>query len=351
MSQLCPCGLSGENCSILDPALDSLDEALDELCSAEGFQECFTDSDLGANCVCECGFTGDLCETRQEPLLYIQILGILIPLLLIGICIYAIYAINTPMDTSFPRNPERLVDGGILPASVLLVYRFCVMLIGYIILGSTLSRFGLDELRFFTYWTWIGFTFYFTLATYLSYKYVFPGTLGGSSFKIDFSKWDRTLFVTFEVMFVITIIITILTWLILFPLEQENGTEGDLLALRSYFFHGGNAGFMLVDFFFTSVIFIHKHVFYSMLVVSTYVLFHGLLLVTRDLQGKTMCSVYSFFDQDTPIFFAYSFGFLFLLYVLHGLMILFSKLKDFCNCNVESTSSLDKSANIVDNRT
>lgn len=66
----CPCGLSGENCSVLDDGINNIDQALSETCFLSGFDSCLV-KDNEAICVCKCGHIGDLCETKVEPELYI----------------------------------------------------------------------------------------------------------------------------------------------------------------------------------------------------------------------------------------------------------------------------------------
>eukprot|EP00924_Labyrinthula_sp_SR-Ha-C_P003092 maker-scaffold_50-snap-gene-1.8-mRNA-1 protein AED:0.09 eAED:0.09 QI:109/0.5/0.33/1/1/1/3/0/296 len=270
MAQLCPCGLIGDNCTTLDPALSSFNDALSDFCDPEGFAECFVDSQYGSKCVCVCGYEGFLCETRKEPLLYIQILGFLVSILFIVGGIFAIVKMNTPFDSVFPKKASSASDGGILPSKIFLVYRLCIMLIGIIILISSLVRFGLDQLRFFTYWVWISFTIYFCLASYVSVKHNFPELFKQTEIKVDFGNTEKILFVLFEVVFVLALMITILTWLLILPEEESKGREEDLLTPRSYFFHGGNVALLLIDFIFTDVLFVHKHVLYGLVVMNTY---------------------------------------------------------------------------------
>lgn len=62
----CPCGLSGENCTVLDDGINNIDQALSETCFLSGFDSCLV-KDSEASCVCKCGHIGDLCEETVVP--------------------------------------------------------------------------------------------------------------------------------------------------------------------------------------------------------------------------------------------------------------------------------------------
>eukprot|EP00924_Labyrinthula_sp_SR-Ha-C_P003914 maker-scaffold_3-snap-gene-8.46-mRNA-1 protein AED:0.24 eAED:0.24 QI:16/1/1/1/1/1/2/112/355 len=345
MAQECPCGFEGENCDILDSSLSSVEDALNETCSPEGFEECFVSGQFGASCVCKCGYTGDFCEIRQEPQTYNQILAILIPFLLVLGSVYGIYRLNNPKDTSYPKLGSRFSDGGNLPSMALLVYRLAMAFIGIVIYLHNMITFGFDQMRFFTYWSWSLFTIYFFVSSYISLRHNFPATFKPREDIIGYDRIERVAHSLFTIEVNLAIMITALSWGYLYPTLNPTGQAGFLLTLRSYFVHGLNCLFLLIDFSFTNVHVVNAHVLYTYLVVGAYALFHGIYLLIRFWNGDTMCSMYSFFDQDTDIMVPFLLGLLVVVYIIHGLMILVSRAKYNCNGDESAQVASDTTEN------
>eukprot|EP00924_Labyrinthula_sp_SR-Ha-C_P012552 maker-scaffold_10-snap-gene-10.40-mRNA-1 protein AED:0.30 eAED:0.30 QI:277/1/1/1/1/1/2/40/342 len=336
--QSCPCGLFGGNCTELSLYLDTYEDAMDSLCSAEGFSECFVSNNYGAVCVCECGFKGDFCEEKPEPTTYNQILGIIIPISLICFALYYLKKLRVLKVEQFRKSPKHLTVGkGLISPRTLFCYRFFIGVLGVVMFTTDVAEFGFGQFKFFTNWSWIIFTFVFFLGSFLSFSNIYTPNKSRTKFSI----LEKIFYICFEVVFVVDVFIAVVVWGVLYPSLLPTGQGDAINNTRSYFVHGLNFGFLALDFLVTEITIIPSHVFFTIAYLSLFTFFHSMYTMVRFYLGENMCSLYSFLDEDTPLFPFAILGLILLAIIFHMLMVLVSKYK-----TVLSVSSTDNKVGV-----
>eukprot|EP00924_Labyrinthula_sp_SR-Ha-C_P012584 maker-scaffold_10-snap-gene-11.0-mRNA-1 protein AED:0.06 eAED:0.06 QI:104/0.5/0.33/1/1/1/3/0/347 len=322
-NQSCPCGLIGDDCLDLDPRLNSPSDALDELCSEEGFSNCFVSGTYGAVCVCNCGFKGDLCEEKKEPLGYNQILSFVVPILIFLAIGFGFKRWDPWNHSVFEKKGKNLTEGrGFITPVFLLVYRVLLPLSGIIILALEVAEDGAGEFRTFTNITWMGLILTYFIGAYLSFQKV-TNQEAQNEDPLEHSNVEKAFFILFSSVLVLEVFIFVVVWGYLYPTLLTTGQEDDVANVRSYFFHGIYILFMGLDFFTTSIKVVPSHFLFVLTALALYTTFHTLVN-----QGEDMCSIYSFFDQDSPLFAGFIIGFMLAVFLFHMVLVWISNKKE-----------------------
>jgi len=318
----CPCGLTGLSCMDLVEGLVDTANTLSNSCYGIGADECKA-VDGEALCVCKCGWKGDFCEERVEPISWNFSVAIGLPAaLLIAFVLYFIHREKKTKSSDWDIPSANCVTGGVSTnLSIVLVYRVVLALFGWCLLIYILIVAGnANPLKFFTIWNWALLTAYFSVGAYLSAKATFRGTSDAKRLTV----LERIFWVMMEVELTSTFLVLVVFWLVLVP--SIKGLDYNPVTFDSLMMHALNTLLMIIDFLLMKLPVKHAHFIYIASWASLYALFHGLLMVALYARGEDHCPSYGFLSVAEPTLLVWVCGLLVGYYLFFMLTFGFSKI-------------------------
>lgn len=336
----CPCGLTGLNCSSLASPLEGFEYSKNELCNFESTENCLV-KETTAVCFCFCGWSGDTCDDRVVPLTFNYCKTLLSSNV---VCSSGCYSCHVVLGMAwglvliigcwFWNRRERLAEQkkprvrttkeafvtsdipGVSPEAIL-VYRACMALLSilfYLIISIKRAPYSFVT---FTMWNWLLLTIYFILGTFLSARYVFGERWGrsqktepikegkeGKSIKQPepLDRFERLHHAILEIELPCTIFIALVVWTILLPFAIQYGQTDRVLNPSSFFSHGLNIIFMLIDFALNKLYISFKDIVFLVSWSAIYGTTHILLMLILQLIDEPHCPVYPFMDMSSVFF-------------------------------------------------
>lgn len=298
LEQVCPCGLSGNNCTDLVRPLRNPDAALTQLCNAAGFDSCYV-TKTDAICRCKCGYSGDLCESRNIPLQQNYFFGAiflpLLSLLLLGRFFYKHgWFCRRHEDDRYTLQEVASSHFSWAGPRTLLLFR----LFGFLIVWPLLIRYAVvlgQQYEVFSIWSWFllgTFLFSASLASILEMNHC-------KVLEVELAMVTRFLFI---VEFPSAVFIAACIWLVFLPSSYSTGSQSTVLTIGGFFFHAANVVLCLVEFA------LNKYFLHSTDAVAFYLFglvyaqFHLYDMLWKDRHGFDHCPLYFPLDLSNKLY-------------------------------------------------
>eukprot|EP00924_Labyrinthula_sp_SR-Ha-C_P004350 maker-scaffold_3-snap-gene-21.7-mRNA-1 protein AED:0.24 eAED:0.24 QI:47/1/1/1/1/1/2/128/368 len=328
--QDCACGLTGIDCDILENGLESLDQAMSELCEASGFLKCAISSTFGASCVCSCGFRGEFCEDEKSITNYNYAVGILLPVIMV---LFTEALRRWTSKLKYGTNFSELSTTWMcFPLSFLLASRvssgmFCFFLIFFLLREDSFFFYG--EL---SGWNLLVALFSFIVGSFLSLKQTFPDIKPSymTTLSIDddspaflYKIYPRFL----SILTSSSVVSSILIWYLRYEELKKIGQEDHLFKFSSICMNIILPSLIIFDFLVSRTRFYVAYVVEVIVFSNFYLFFHAIFLMFKKMNEADLCGFYDELDLDNEFYGVKALVFVLAFAMSFLVLMLLSKLK------------------------
>ena len=166
-------------------------------------------------------------------------------------------------------------------------------------------------------------TCYFALGAHLSFKHIQYGKRVGEFMSLE----ERALWVILEIELPMTLFIMFTFWGFIVPAARADGNDDAGMSAWSFFSHGFNVVFFLLEFVLNDLYIHARHFSFVICWNALYILFHTILMLGREAGGFDNCPVYFFLDAADSLLAMYCILFAIAIFIFYAAGLGLSSLK------------------------